>query len=95
MMNGDDVVLAYIKPPQVLHDGETAPMKQLFGFERVNLNVGETAQVFFPLNIEALFTVGLDGSKWIHCGEYQILIGNEKMFEMKLNGSSTLWERFK
>ena len=26
-MNGDDVVLAYIIPPQVLHDGETPPIK--------------------------------------------------------------------
>jgi hypothetical protein len=39
--NGDDVVLAYIVPPQVLRDGQTLPIKQLFGFQRVNLNVGE------------------------------------------------------
>jgi hypothetical protein len=34
-MNGDDVVLAYIIPPQVLRDGQTPPIKQLFRFERV------------------------------------------------------------
>ncbi len=42
-LKGDDVVLAYIIPPQaqVLRDGQTPPIKQLFGFQRVNLNVGE------------------------------------------------------
>jgi hypothetical protein len=94
-MNGDDVVLAYIKAPEVLNDDETPPMKQLFGFERVNLNVGETKQIFFPLNIETLFTIGRDGSKWIHPGEYDILIGNQSMFRIKLNGYSTLWQEFK
>jgi hypothetical protein len=95
MMNGDDVVLAYIKPPQVLHDNETPPLKQLFGFERVNLNVGETAQVFFPLNMKSILRVGLDGSKWIYPGEYDIIIGNQHMFTIQLHGDSTLWERFK
>jgi hypothetical protein len=46
-MNGDDVVLAYIIPPQVLHDDETPPLKQLFGFERINLNVDEQNKCFF------------------------------------------------
>jgi hypothetical protein len=94
-INGDDVVLAYIKPSQVLHDDEMPPIKQLFGFERVNLNVAETKQIFFPLYIEALFTIAQDGSKWLRSGEYQILIGNEKMFRLNLNGSSTLYKRFK
>lgn len=94
-MNGDDVVLAYVKPPQILHDSETPPIKQLFGFQRINLNVGETKQIFFPLNVEILFTIHRDGSKWIHPGEYNILIGYQQMFTIKLNGHSTLWIRFK
>jgi beta-glucosidase len=94
-MNGDDVVLAYIKASEVLHDGVMPPLKQLFGFERVNLNVGETKQVFFPLNIEPILRIGGDGSKWIHLGEYQIIIDNQQMFTIKLNGHSTLWKRFK
>jgi len=94
-MNGDDVVLAYLRPPQVLYDGETPPLKQLFGFERVNLNIGETKQVFFPLNIETLSRIDRDGSKWIYPGEYHIIIGNENMCTIKLNGYSTLWQPFK
>ncbi len=65
-MNDDDVVLAYLRPPQVFHDDETPPIKQLFGFERVNLNVGETKQIFIPLNIESILIIVRDGSEWIH-----------------------------
>ena len=95
-MAGDEVVLAYIKAAQVLDtDGTTPPIKQLFGFERIHLQIGETKQIFFPLNIETLFLIGRDGSKWIHPGEYHILIGNQRMFTMKLQGYSTLWQQFK
>ncbi len=94
-MNGDDVVLAYIVPPQVIRDGVTPPIKQLFGFERVSLNIGETKQVFFPLNIESMLTIARDGSKWLHPGKYSILIGNQHMFTIELHGLSTLWQRFK
>ncbi len=94
-MAGDDVVLAYIIPPQVLHNGETPPIKQLFGFERINLNIGETKQVFFPLNIKSILTIAHDGSKWFHPGQYSILIDNQRMFTIELHGDSTLWQRFK
>ncbi len=94
-MNGDDVVLAYIVPPQVLREGVTPPIKQLFGFERVNLNVGETKQVFFSLKIESILTIARDGSKWVHPGQYHIVIGNKPMFTIELHGHSTLWQRFK
>jgi hypothetical protein len=62
-MNGDDVVLAYIIPAKVLCDGEVRPIKQLFGFKRINLNVGEIKQVFFPLNTESILTIVRAGSK--------------------------------
>jgi hypothetical protein len=94
-MNGDDVVLAYVVPPQVKHDGVSPPIKQLFGFDRVNLNVGETKQVFFPLNIESILTVAKDGSKWLHAGNYHIVIDNQRMLTIELHDQSTLWKRFK
>jgi hypothetical protein len=62
-MNGDDVVLAYIIPPKILCDGKMRPIKQLFGFKRINLNVGEIKQVFFPLNTESILTIVRAGSK--------------------------------
>ncbi len=95
MRDGNDVVLAYVTPPQVLRDGQTPPIKQLFGFERIQLNVNETKQVFFPFHIETLFTIAQDGSKWLYSGEYHILIGNQRMFTIELYGNSALWKRFR
>ncbi len=93
-MDGDDVVLAYVTPPQVLREGQSPPIKQLFGFKRIHLSVNETKQVFFPLNTKALFTIDRDGSKWLHPGHYQILIGSQRMFTIELRGHSALCERF-
>jgi hypothetical protein len=88
---GDDVVLAYVTPPtKSLHD-PSPPMKKLFGFERVRLDVGQTTQVFFPLNPDALFTVGSDGSKWLEPGAYRILIGKQHMHTVYLRGTPTRW----
>lgn len=94
MMDGDDVVLAYIKPPQILREGQSPPIKQLFGFERIHLSVNETKQVFFPLNTKVLFTIDRDGSKWLRPGHYHVLIGIQHMFTIKLHGHPALWERF-
>ncbi len=88
---GDDVVLAFITPPQLLVSGETPPIKQLFGFERVHLNVSETVEIFFPMSIDALLSVAHDGSKWLHPGFYRIMIGKQWMHAIELRGQSALW----
>ncbi|CAM4929077.1 unnamed protein product [Rotaria socialis] len=88
---GDDVVLAYILPPQLKRNGQTPPIKQLFGFKRIHLNVNETGQVFFPLEIGAILTVAHDGSKWLHPGIYHILIGQTLMRSIELQGKSARW----
>ena len=88
---GDDVVLAFTKPPQIRRDGQTPPIKQLFGFERIHLNVNETAQVFFPLQISALLSVAPDGSKWLHPGLYRILIGQQLIHTVELHGTPARW----
>jgi hypothetical protein len=75
LMASDDVVLAFVTPPQFPLSGQTPPIKQLFGFERVHLNVNETVEVFFPFNIDVLLSVAQDGSKWLHQGLYRIMIG--------------------
>ena len=99
-MNGDDVVLAYIKPPQILHEGQSPPIRQLFVFERIHLSVNETKQVFFPLNTKALFIIGQDASKWLRPGQYHIFIGAQRMFTIELCSMGTIelrklqWESF-
>ncbi len=92
-MAGDDVVLAFITPPKTSLKDPTPPIKQLFGFERVHLNVQQTAEVFFPLDISALLTVARDGSKWLQPGHYQIIIGQKWMHTIELRGKSAFWSR--
>ncbi|CAF4492493.1 unnamed protein product [Rotaria magnacalcarata] len=88
---GDDVVLAFITPPKTSFTDQTPPIKKLFGFERVRLNVNETTQVFFPLNIDSLLTVALDGSKWLEPGSYKIIIGKQHIHTVQLQGQPTRW----
>jgi hypothetical protein len=91
---GDDVVLAFVSPPKTSLKDPSPPIKQLFGFERVHLNVSETAQVYFPLYVSALLTVARDGSKWLEPGHYQIIIGQKLIHTIQLRGKSALWSRF-
>jgi beta-D-xylosidase 4 len=90
-MAGDDVVLAFVTPPQLQLAGQTPPIKQLFGFERVHLNVSETVEIFFPFNIDAVLSIARDGSKWLHPGLYQIMIGQQWMHTIELRGESARW----
>ena len=86
---GNDAVLGYVKPPQKSFNDPSPPIQKLFGFERVYLNVGETTEVYFPLNIQSLLTVGLDGTKWIEPGLYRILIGDKHIHSIYLQGNPT------
>ncbi len=88
---GDDVVLAYVTPPTKSLNDPSPPIKRLFGFERVCLDVGQTTQVFLPLNTDSLLTVGRDGSKWLEPGAYRILIGKENMHTVYLRGKAARW----
>jgi beta-D-xylosidase 4 len=90
-MAGDDVVLAFVTPPQLPLEGQTPPIKQLFGFERVYLNVNETVEVFFAFNSNALLSIARDGSKWLHPGHYHIMIGQQWMHTIELRGESVRW----
>jgi len=87
-MGGDDVVLAFIIPPKTSLKDPSPPIKQLFGFERVHLNVNETAQIYFPLYVSALQTIAHDGSKWLEPGLHQIVIGQKFMYQIQLTGKA-------
>jgi hypothetical protein len=90
-MAGDDVVLAFMTPPDSLRTTQSLPIKQLVGFERVHLNVNETVQVFFPLDVSALLLVARDGSRWLHPGLYRIVIGQTLMRFIELKGKAIRW----
>lgn len=86
---GDDVVLAFIVPPRIsLHD-PSPPLKELFGFKRIHLNVNETIEICFPLYVNTLLTIGLDGSKWLESGLHQIMVGQKLMYKIQLRGRAT------
>jgi beta-D-xylosidase 4 len=93
-MEGDDVVLAFITPPQTPINGQTPPIKQLCGFKRVHLNINETVEVFISVNAQSLLTIARDGSKWLHPGQYHIVIGKQRMHTIELRGKSTPWPSF-
>ncbi|CAF3378305.1 unnamed protein product [Rotaria sp. Silwood1] len=90
-MAGDDVVLAFVTPPKKSLNDQTPPIKKLFGFERVRLNVGQTTQVFFPLNVHSLLTVTREGSKWLEPGSYRILVGKQHIHTIRLQGDPARW----
>jgi hypothetical protein len=51
---------------------------------------------FFPFNIEARFTIARDGSKWLHLGQYHILIGSQHLFTIELRGGRpAVWKQFR
>ncbi len=90
-MAGDGVVLAFVAPPQLPVNGQPPPIKQLFGFQRVHLNVNETEEVFFAFDTSALLSIARDVSKWLHPGLYRIMIGQQWMHTIELRGESTRW----
>jgi hypothetical protein len=90
---GDDVVLAYVTPPSKSLNDPSPPLKALFGFERVHLDVNQTIQVFFSLKIQSLLTVAHDGSKWLEPGSYRILIGQQHMHTVHLQEKAAQWSK--
>ena len=69
---GDEVVQVYIRSL----DDPTAPVKELKGFERVNIEPGQTAQVKISLAGDSFERYDLEQKKvTVHKGRYQIMYG--------------------
>lgn len=69
----DDVVLAFLVPPNPGKDGN--PLKVLFGFERINLAPEESKTLHFSTSSFDLSLASLDGSLKTAKGEWKIVIG--------------------
>lgn len=54
------------------HDSTNGPLKQLFGFQRIHLNPGQSRDVYFsgPTSIFASFDK--HGNKWLLPGSFQV-----------------------
>lgn len=76
------VVLAFFKPKAStipsLRSGKSANpvpvvLKQLFGFQRLRLQPGQSQQLSFTVNATSIGLVDVDGHTSLHPGEYEIV----------------------
>ena len=68
--DGDEVVQLYVS-----RDVAGAPVRSLWGFQRVRLKAGETRRVEFKLDGGAMSVVAADGSRSIAAGPVKLWIG--------------------
>ncbi len=57
----------------------------------VRLDVAQTAQVYFPINLETFLSVAHDGSKWLEPRTYGIAIRKQHMHTVHLQGKPARW----
>ena len=72
----DDVVLGFLTPPNAGKGG--APLKQLFGFERVHVLPGQTVSVYLYPRLADFVQVQADGTRKALAGEYTASFGVEE-----------------
>ncbi|MDP2301924.1 MAG: glycoside hydrolase family 3 N-terminal domain-containing protein [Ignavibacteria bacterium] len=77
---GKEAVLLYLTD---LYGSVSRPNKQLQGFEKINLNSGETKEVTFTLKPEQLSFIGRDNKRITEQGDFIISVENLKA-EFKL-----------
>ncbi len=80
-MKGKEAVLMYITD---VYGQVSRPNKQLKGFQKIELNPGETKTVKFQINKEHLSFIGLNNKRIVEPGEFIITIGElQKKFYLK------------
>jgi hypothetical protein len=72
----DDVVLGFLTPPGAGVNG--VPLKQLFGFDRIHLQPGETKSVYLYPNLRDFTQVGEAGERAAVPGTYTVSFGIEE-----------------
>jgi beta-glucosidase len=83
---GADVAQMYVGDPAASQD----PPEQLKGFDRVQLNAGQSATVTFPLNIHDLASWSPTANQWeAQSGSYSIKVGDASN-NLPLTGSTSL-----
>lgn len=97
-VKGAEVVQLYVTAPGA--DGKTIPLKQLKGFERVELNPGEKKTVSMKLNMSDIYFFDeFTQRNYVLNGEYTIKVAanadDKNALTAKLNVSGTLSENIK
>jgi len=79
--DGVEVVQLYLRD---LVASVTRPVKELKGFQRISLKVGETKNIEFKLTKEHFSFIGIDRKKTVEPGKFQVMINDlEKSFWIK------------
>jgi beta-glucosidase len=80
--DGQEVVQLYIRD---LVGSVTRPMKELKGFEKVNLKKGETKTVSFEISSEDLKFYNIDMKNVAEAGNFEVFVGGDSDTERKAN----------
>lgn len=72
-LKGKEIVLLYLTD---LYGQVSRPNKQLKGFEKIELNPGETKRVTFKINKDHLSFIGLENKRIVEPGEFIVKVGN-------------------
>ncbi|GCB20149.1 probable beta-glucosidase M [Aspergillus awamori] len=82
-VDGAEVAQLYVGIPN-------GPVRQLRGFDKVLLSVGETAQVSFSLNRRDLSTWNVEAQQWqLQSGTYQVYVGRSSR-DLPLTGEFSI-----
>jgi beta-glucosidase len=65
---GDEVVMAFV----TRQDPTNGPLKQLFGFQRVHLNPGQSKDVYFSGPTTLFTSFDKQGNKWLLPHSFQV-----------------------
>jgi len=77
-MDGDEVVQLYIRDNV---SSATRPIKELKGYKRINLKVGETKNVVFEITPESLAFYDIDMNYVVEPGTFKIMTGSSSHFK--------------
>ncbi|PKL92421.1 MAG: glycosyl hydrolase [Candidatus Goldiibacteriota bacterium HGW-Goldbacteria-1] len=81
-LKGAEVVQVYIAPPGA---GKTAPIKQLAGFEKIELTPGQKKTVKFIISSEQMQIINIKGERESAYGDFIIWIGGTQPGFEKMN----------
>jgi beta-glucosidase len=81
-MDGDEIVQLYIRDNV---SSATRPVKELKGYKRINLKVGETKNVVFEITPESLAFYDIDMNYVVEPGTFKIMTGSSSHFKSLKN----------
>ena len=91
-MDGDEIVQLYIRDNV---SSATRPVKELKGYKRIHLKVGETKNVVFEITPESLAFYDIDMNYVVEPGTFKIMTGSSSHFKSLKNVELTIENKIK